>query len=87
MSDVYVCMRKHARQWRSGGMFLQEIFKKLDALRSTTMALLLSQNGLRSNIASEAILGQKRSRSSYIAHGVLHLIFGCACMHLLTGGG
>ena len=29
-------------------------------------------------VASEAILGQKQSRSSYMAHGVLHPIFGFA---------
>ena len=34
-------------------------------------------------IASEAILGQKQSHSSYryMARGELHLIFGCPCMH------
>ena len=37
-----------------------------------------------SEIASEAILGQKQSRSSYMAHGVLHPIFGCPCVHLLS---
>ena len=36
-----------------------------------------------SEIASEAILGQKQSRSSYIVRGVLHPIFGCPRMHLL----
>ena len=36
------------------------------------MAPLLSQNGLRSNIASGAILGQKQSHSSYMARGILH---------------
>ena len=35
----------------------------------------------RSEIASEAILGQKQSRSSYMAPGVL---FVCPCMHLLS---
>ena len=30
-----------------------------------------------SEIASEAILGQKQSRSSYMARGELHPIFGC----------
>ena len=34
-----------------------------------------------SEIASEVIFEQKQSRSSYIAHGVLHPIFGCPCMH------
>ena len=33
-----------------------------------------------SEIASEAILGQKQSRSSYMARGVLHPIFGCPRM-------
>ena len=40
-----------------------------------------------SEIASEAILGQKQHRSSsvrYMAHGVLYPIFGCPCMHLLS---
>ena len=37
-----------------------------------------------SEIASEAILGQKQSRSSYTARGVLHPIFGCPCVHLLS---
>ena len=37
-----------------------------------------------SEIVSEAILGQKQSCSTYMARGVLHLIFGCSCMHLLT---
>ena len=40
-----------------------------------------------SKIASEAILGQKQSRSSracYMARGVLYPIFGCPCMHLLS---
>ena len=36
-----------------------------------------------SEIASEAIVGQKQSRSSCMACGVLHRIFGCPCMHLL----
>ena len=36
-----------------------------------------------SEIASEAILGQEQSRSSYryMARGELHLNFGCPCMH------
>ena len=37
-----------------------------------------------SEIASEAILGQKQSRSSYMARGVLHPIIGCPCMYLLS---
>ena len=37
-----------------------------------------------SEIASEAILGQKQSCSSYMARGVLHPIFGCPHMHLLS---
>ena len=37
-----------------------------------------------SEIASEAILGQKQSRSSYMARGVLHPIFGCPRMYLLS---
>ena len=32
-----------------------------------------------SEIVSEAILGEKQSRSSYMAPGVLHRIFGCPC--------
>ena len=35
-------------------------------------------------IASEAILGQKQSRSSYTGRGVLHPIFGCPCVHFLS---
>ena len=42
--------------------------KKLDALQ----------------IASEDIFGQKQSCSSYMARGVLHPIFGCLHMHLLS---
>ena len=37
----------------------------------------------RFEIASEAILGQKQSRSSYMARGVLHPIFGCPCMRFV----
>ena len=37
-----------------------------------------------SETASEAILGQKHSYNSYLARGVLHSIFSCRCMHLLT---
>ena len=37
-----------------------------------------------SEIVSVAILGQKRSRSSYMACGVFHPIFGCPCMHFLS---
>ena len=37
-----------------------------------------------SEIASEVILGLKNSHSSYLAHRVLHPIFGCPCMHLLS---
>ena len=37
-----------------------------------------------SEIASEAILGQKQSRSSYMTHCILHSIFGCPCIHLLS---
>ena len=37
-----------------------------------------------SEIVSEAILGQKQSRSSYKAREVLHPIFGCPRMHLLS---
>ena len=33
-----------------------------------------------SEIASEAILAQKQSGSSYMARGVLHPIFGCPCI-------
>ena len=37
-----------------------------------------------SEIASEAILGQKLSRSGYMALRVLHPIFGCPYMYLLS---
>ena len=45
---------------------------------------MLPQEIGRSEIASEAILGQKQSRSSYMAHEGLHPIFCCPCMHLLS---
>ena len=35
-------------------------------------------------IASVDILGQKQSRNSYMACGVLHPMFGCPCMHVLS---
>ena len=35
-----------------------------------------------SELASEAILGQKQNRKSYMARGVLHPIFGCPRMQL-----
>ena len=35
-------------------------------------------------IGSEAILGQKHSHTSYLARGVLHPIFICPRMHLLS---
>ena len=65
-----VCMHKHARLGGSGGICSPRRFLEIRC----------------SMIASEAILGQKQSRSSYMACGVLHLIFGCARMHLLTSG-
>ena len=37
-----------------------------------------------SEILSEAILGQKHSRSDYMARRVLYPIFGCQRMHLLS---
>ena len=37
-----------------------------------------------SGIASEAILGQKYSHTSYLARGVLRPIFTCPLMHLLS---
>ena len=37
-----------------------------------------------SEIASEAILEQIHSHNSYLAGGVLHPIFSCRCMHLLS---
>ena len=37
-----------------------------------------------SEIASEAILGQKHSHTSDLTRGVLHPIFSCGCMHLLS---
>ena len=42
------------------------------------------ENFLKLEIASEATLGQKQSRSGYMAREVLHPIFGCARMHLLA---
>ena len=47
------CMHKHARLGGSGGMLCQEIFLENRC----------------SEIASEAILGQKQNHSSYMAHG------------------
>ena len=37
-----------------------------------------------SEVTSEANFGQKQTRSSYMARGVLHPIFGCRRMHLLS---
>ena len=37
-----------------------------------------------SGIASEAILGQKHSHTNYLAREVLHPIFTCPRMHLLS---
>ena len=37
-----------------------------------------------SEINSEVILGMKNSYTSYLAHRVLHSIFSCPCMHLLS---
>ena len=62
MSDVYVCMHKHARLGGSGGMLPLEIFHKLDALR-----LLLRPFWDRS----------KTIVALYMAPNVLHPIFGC----------
>ena len=60
VSDVYVCMHKHARL---GGLGAYSPRKFL---------------GIRcSEIASEAILGQKQNCSSYMTHRVLYPIFGC----------
>ena len=61
-------LHKHARLGGSGGMLPQEIFLEIRC----------------SGIASEDILGQKHSHTSYSARGVLHLIFSCPCMHLLS---
>ena len=38
---------------------------------------------LKLEIVSEVILGQKQSRSSYMARGYFHPIFGFPCVHLL----
>ena len=45
---------------------------------------MLPQEIFGSESASEAILGQKQSRSSYTAHRVLHPSFVCPHMHLLS---
>ena len=37
-----------------------------------------------SEIVSVVILGQKQSRSSYMARGYIHPIFGFPCLHLLA---
>ena len=47
MSEVYVCTHKHVSLGGSGGMLPQDIFGEIRC----------------SEIASEAILGQKQSRS------------------------
>ena len=47
--------------------------------------MLPKKNFIRcSEIASEAILGQQQSRCSYMDRGVLHPIFGCSRMCLLS---
>ena len=60
MSDVYVCMHKHAKLGGSSppGKFIR--------------------------CSEFAFEGQKQSCSSYMARGVLHPIFGCPRMHLLS---
>ena len=63
MSDVHVCMFKHTKQGGSEGMLHQKIGKN-QMLRC-------------SEIASEAILGQKQSCSSYVVCRVLHPVFAC----------
>ena len=45
---------------------------------------MLPREIFRNEIVSEAILGQKHSYNSYLARGVLHPIFSCRCMHLLS---
>ena len=55
VSDLYVCMHKHAKLGGSGACSLRK-----------------SLESRCSEIASEAILGQKQSRSSYMARGELH---------------
>ena len=37
-----------------------------------------------SEITSVVILGLKNSHTNYLAHRVLHPIFSCPCMHLLS---
>ena len=64
------CMHKHARL---GG---------LEAC-SPRKILEISCTEIASD-SSEAILGHKRSRSNYMDRGVLHPIFGCSRMHLLS---
>ena len=72
MCDVYVYMHKHVRLGGSEGMLPQGIF------------FFFFFEIRCSEINSEAILGQKQSRRSYMARGALHPIFGCPRMHLLS---
>ena len=58
---MYVYMHKHERLGGSGGMLPHENFFEIRC----------------SGIASEAVLGQNQSRSSYMAGGALHQILGC----------
>ena len=69
MSDLYVCMHKHARLGGGGrGMLPQENFLEIRC----------------SEIVSDDILGQKQSRSSYMARGVPYLLDQTPRLHFIS---
>ena len=61
-------LHKRTRLGGSGGTLPREIFLEIRC----------------PEIGSEAILGQKHSHTSYLAREVLHPIFTCPRMHLLS---
>ena len=74
-------LRPVARIFRSGVTWMSDKHARLGESGGMPPRNFL---GIRcSEIASEAILGQKQSCSSYMARGVLHPIFDCPRMHLL----
>ena len=80
-----VKVRPIARIFRRGVTWMSELQKHARLGGSGGMLPQESLEIICSEIASEAILGQKQSHISYLAHGVLHPNFGChACMHLLS---
>ena len=65
------CECMHAQAWKTRGVWGHALPGKFLEIRW-------------SEIASEAILGQKHSHTSYMARGVLHPIFACPRMHLVS---